>query len=662
MRIVQVLAALLAIVSAPTSAQTPVDRGPSSALVRTSTSPVRTAAPPAPLFRARLTKDDVDAWLDGFVPYAIDEGDIAGAVIVVVKDGKVLTERGFGYADLKTQKRVDPAATLFRPGSISKLFTWTAVMQLVQAGKLDFDRDINDYLDFRIPPAFGRPITLRNLLTHTAGFEEAAKYLIVFDPKQNVSLARALKRWTPDRVYAPGTVPAYSNYGASLAGYIVQRVSGEPFDDYIRRHVFAPIGMTRSTFAQPLPPSLAPLMAQGYRRASASPDGFEYVPLAPAGALSTTGDDMARFMIAHLTGGGPLLSPRTTALMHSPANTPIAGLPSMGLGFYREDREGLAIAGHGGDLENFHSDLHLFLDQNVGLFMSFNSAGKNASAHTVRQRLFEQFTQRYLAVATAPLPTVASARLHGQAMAGRYVSSRASTSNYQRFGSLIGNTEVALRGDDTITVSTILNAAGVPKRWREIAPWQWVEVGGTDRLGAAADNGRVTRFAPASFAPIFVFLPAPASLNGGWIMPLAYFSLAITVLTAISWPVVALVRRRYGHAVSLSGPPLRLHQVSRATAWALSIGFIGWFMLFAALGSSAHSLDGSFDGRIRMLQAALAIGVVGTAVTVANAFDRMRRSGRRSFGAFWDVLLAVCAAFLVWPAFDGRLLAPSLNF
>ena len=126
-----------------------------------------------------LTATDVDTWLDGMMPYALQTGDIAGAVVVVVKDGRVLTQRGFGYSDMKTLQPVDPERTLFRPGSTSKLFTWTAVMQQVQAGKLDLDRDINDYLDFKIPPAFGQPITLRHLMTHTAGFEEAVKYLAI---------------------------------------------------------------------------------------------------------------------------------------------------------------------------------------------------------------------------------------------------------------------------------------------------------------------------------------------------------------------------------------------------------------------------------------------------------------------------------------------------
>jgi CubicO group peptidase (beta-lactamase class C family) len=171
-----------------------------------------------------LTKVDADAWLDGFVPYAIQRGDIAGAVVVIVKDGQVLTQRGYGFADAAARKPVDPDTTMFRPGSVSKLFTWTSVMQLVEQGKLNLDADVNTYLDFKIPPRDGKPITLRNLMTHTPGFEEAVRGLIASGTTAS-PLDVVLKRWTPKRIFDAGTTPAYSNYATALAGYIVQRVS-----------------------------------------------------------------------------------------------------------------------------------------------------------------------------------------------------------------------------------------------------------------------------------------------------------------------------------------------------------------------------------------------------------------------------------------------------
>ena len=280
-RLLRLVLPSLLLVAVPITAQAPTKLAPAGPPASS------TASQPAPATGSPpLTKADVDSWLDGLIPYGLDTGNIAGAVVVVVKDGKVVTQRGYGYADMKTRKPVDPDNTLFRPGSISKLFTWTAVMQQVQAGKLDLDRDINDYLDFRIPPAFGKPITLRNLMTHTGGFEETAKYLIATDPAQMKSLEASLKRSVPTRIYAPGSTASYSNYGASLAGYIVQRVSGEPFEAYVQRHIFAPLGMAQSSFVQPLPAALAPKLSKGYIVASGDPQAYEIIPMSPAGALS----------------------------------------------------------------------------------------------------------------------------------------------------------------------------------------------------------------------------------------------------------------------------------------------------------------------------------------------------------------------------------------
>jgi CubicO group peptidase (beta-lactamase class C family) len=323
-------------------AQTPVKAPlvPAAPQVQVATPPT---TPPAPGGHP-LTQDDLNAWLDGFMPWALTSGDIAGAVVVVTKDGQILTQKGYGFSDVEKRKPVDPAQTLFRPGSVSKLFTWTAVMQQVEQGKLDLDRDVNTYLDFKIPPYQGKPITLRNIMTHTAGFEEVIKDLIIHDPKGLMPLQRYVKTHVPERIFAPGTTPAYSNYATALAGYIVERVSGESFDDYIDRHIFAPLGMANSTFRQPLPANLAPKMSAGYKRASGKAQPFEIVVPAPAGSLSSTGTDMARFMIAHLQNGEfegkRILSAATAEKMHNSPLTLLPPLNRMELGFFETNING----------------------------------------------------------------------------------------------------------------------------------------------------------------------------------------------------------------------------------------------------------------------------------------------------------------------------------
>lgn len=656
-RLLRLVLPSLLLVAVPITAQAPAKLAPAGP-------PASATAPqPAPATGSPpLTKADVDSWLDGLIPYGLDTGNIAGAVVVVVKDGKVVTQRGYGYADMKTRKPVDPDNTLFRPGSISKLFTWTAVMQQVQAGKLDLDRDINDYLDFRIPPAFGKPITLRNLMTHTGGFEETAKYLIATNPAQMKSLEASLKRSVPTRIYAPGSTASYSNYGASLAGYIVQRVSGEPFEAYVQRHVFAPLGMAQSSFVQPLPAALAPKLSKGYIVASGDPQAYEIIPMSPAGALSATGADMAKFMIAHLSANNPLLDHKTAALMYATANTPIPGMPGMALGFYHEDRNGLNIIGHGGDTDWFHSDLHLYLDKGVGLYLSFNSAGKDGAAHILRERMFDSFTDRYFPQNPSPLPTLATAAEHGRAMAGHYVSSRGSTTNWLRIVNLIGQADVTVNDDGTITVSALTNAAGVPKRWRETAPWQWQEVGGEDRLGAMVQDGKVTAFAPRGFAPIILFVPASTGMNAGWIMPVLLAALAVMLVAALGWPVVALTRRLYKYRPAIAGRPLLLYRATRLTAWLMLIVAAGWMGMIAALSADVANFDGRLDIWMRVLQLLSLAAIVGTALAVWNVRVVATGPERRRLATAWAAIIALSALFLVWVMIDMRTLTLSLNF
>jgi len=195
-----------------------------------------------------LERADLEAFFDGIIPLQLERSDVAGATVLVMKDGKDLLRKGYGFSDISKKKPVDAETTMFRLASISKLFTWISVMQLAEQGKLDIDADVNRYLDFQIAPAFGKPITLRNLMTHTGGFEEEIRDVLLTDPKQASPLREFLMENQPRRIFPPGEVPAYSNYGVGLAGYVVQRVSGEPFEQYVAENTFQPLGMKHSSF------------------------------------------------------------------------------------------------------------------------------------------------------------------------------------------------------------------------------------------------------------------------------------------------------------------------------------------------------------------------------------------------------------------------------
>jgi CubicO group peptidase (beta-lactamase class C family) len=279
------LAAIACVVSA--HAQPPQTAvAPKPAPVPAEAKPAAAVPPPVPHV---LEKADLEAFFDGIVPLQLERSDAAGATVLVRKDGKELLKKGYGFSDISKKKSVDPDSTIFRLASISKLFTWISVMQLVEQGKLDLDADISKYLDFQIAPAFGKPITLRNLMTHTGGFEEEIRDILLTDPKKAPPLREFLIENQPRRMFPPGEVPAYSNYGVGLGGYIVQRASGQMFEDYVAEHIFQPLSMKHSSFRQPLAQELAALPSEGYRSNTEKPAvGFEIFTPAPAGGISST--------------------------------------------------------------------------------------------------------------------------------------------------------------------------------------------------------------------------------------------------------------------------------------------------------------------------------------------------------------------------------------
>lgn len=623
----------------------------------------------APSGAAPLTRENVEAWLDGYLPYALQTGDIAGAVVVVVKDGQVLAQKGYGYADVKSRKPVDPELTLFRPGSISKLFTWTAVMQQVEQGKLDLDADVNKYLDFEIPPRDGQPVTLRNIMTHTAGFEEQLKGLMGNEGGEAVKpFDERLKAWVPERIFAPGTTPAYSNYATALAGYIVQRVSGVPFYDYIEQNIFAPLGMQHASFRQPLPESLKPLMSSGYDAASSGEaKPYEIIGVSPAGSLAASGADMAKFMIAHLQNGAAgsarILQEDTAKQMHSTALTILPRVHRMLLGFYEQNYNGHRAVGHGGDTNWFHSDLHLFIDDGVGMYLSVNSAGKAGAAHQIRSALFEQFADRYLPGSTldGKLDEKTTAE-HARMMAGVYENSRRLDSSFFSLLGLAGGIKVIPNPDHTISVSMAKNLAGAPIKWREVEPFVWRDTDGKNLLSAVVKDGQVVRFSFDGLSPFMMFDRTPASRSPGWLMPVAIMGLIALLLTSLAWPVSALVRRHYGVAYGLTGDDAKAHRWVRIAATAAVAVCIGWAITTTQLMSDLSLLSEKSDGWIWVMQLLSLVAFIGGAVLgVWNAWVVVR-SPRTWYAKAWAVVVALSLLVLLYLALTFHLIAFDVNY
>lgn len=609
--------------------------------------PVSAATAPSP---PALSTQDLTPFFDGMVPYAIQRAGIAGAVVTVVKDGKIIFAKGYGYSDLEKRTPVDPANTLFRPGSTSKLFTWTAVMQQVQAGKLNLDTDVNQYLDFKIPEKFGKPITLRNLMTHSAGFEEVIQDLIGDKPSDMMPLGDYLKNHIPARIYPPGQVIAYSNYGAALAGYIVQRVSGEPYAEYIQKHIFTPLGMKHSTFEQPLPANLAPLMAKGYvDTGDDKPHPFEFVVPAPAGAATSSGIDMSRFMLAYLQGGkyegGTILEPATINEMWTLQLAPAPGMNGFGLGFYQENRNGVEIFSHAGDTNVFHTDLHLLPTKHVGFFMSFNSAGKKGAAEGVRTQIFRHFLDRYYPYVAAQPPTVANPKPDAARVAGWYVSSRRAEHALTLVYAL-SQTEVSARPDGTIEVAMLQNPAEDQLRWREIGPLYYQQVNGQAHLKFTADaNGKILSWTTDDFIPVFIFQRVDGLGTMGSLKILVP-AFVIILLIALGVRFGAWIfRRRLKLKLNVPRREQWLHLAARIGAVAFIVALLGWV---AALSSESAILEPSFLGTMIVLYTVGVIAILGGIAIIVESGLRIVRGPGGWLVRTGEGILGLAALYGIW--------------
>lgn len=642
----RLMALVLACAAVGTHAQVP--SLPASA---SSAAPAPVAATAVPTAAApELNADDLSRFFDGLIPFALERGDMAGAVITVVKDGDVLLARGYGHADLATGQAPSPETSIYRPGSISKLFTWTAVMQQVEQGKLDLDADINRYLDFAIPPREGKPVTLRQLMTHTGGFEDTASGMFPASAA-GIDLEAYLKSHMPRRIYDAGMYAAYSNYGCGLAAYIVQRVSGERFESYVDTHIFQPLGMHHSTFLQPVPAKLEPLLAIGYKTASDGvPKAFEMINPAPAGGLSSTAMDMARFMLAYLDGGKAILRPETVRLMLTRQHSNAPGLNGMDLGFYDEDRNGQRIVGHAGDLDYFHSDLHLLLDAHVGIFVSFNSLGNEAGAHVVRKEILRRFLDRYYPQPVKHTAALPSAADDAAKVAGWYRSTRRNDSALRLFY-LLGQTSVSPQPDHTIVVSAFTDAAGAPLRWHEVGPLLYRDASDTTLLRFVADtDGSIRYFATDEEVPVAVFQRIGGAGALGSVLLWLSLSSLMVFATWVAWPIGAWTRRHYRRSLLLPPPATKFRRLSRLAVTVLALTILGWagLLVYVLANDAIPLLQGGITPALYVLYVWGVLALLAVVVVVAHAVGTWRAPRRGRWVRLGETLLALAALYLGW--------------
>ncbi len=580
----------------------------------------------------------VEAFVDGVVKPMMTKNHSPSGVFVLMKDSKVIFRKGYGWQNIDQRISVNPDTTLFRPGSISKLFTWVSVMQLVEQGKLDLDADLNGYLKtFQIKDSYpGQPITLRHCMTHTPGFEDGfLGYLIIEDPAKVIPLADAMKKYQPERVNPPGVVGAYSNYCTALSGLIVANVSGLSFGDYVEQNIFQVLGMRNASFEEPLPQRLEQHMAVAYKYEAGNYIARPYELIsnfAPAGALAATATDMLKFGEALLSGGeldgARILSSASLAELTKRQFTLDDRLKGIGLGFLHYPWGNTDTIGHDGGTTAFVSHFGITPSADLAIFSSFSGPGAGTINAALVRAFYEEFFPR-----TAPQDVTSSGFDERAAkFAGTYISWRGSFSKIEKLVGLFGQVSVASDGQGGLM----------------IGPYRFFER--EDGLFQNSENGDLMAFLDNDQGDVIGFV------QNGWPIQSMYkasvyanknFNFGMLGLSFIVLLAVVL-RHAYQRGIILVFPP-----ADRRATIAASIAAAShlWVMVFAGIVTVA--VGDQFVSQIPPLfKLWLVFPILATLATgwllyqalfvwrdglLAGAFARIRYS-----------IVCLCALFMVW--------------
>lgn len=590
------------------------------------------APPSAPAPIGPLDPAEVEAFFDHLIGSQMEELHIAGVAVAVVRDGEPLLLKGYGHADLQNGVEVDPELTLFRIASITKTFTATAVMQLVEQGLVDLDTDVNTYLDFSIPATFGTPITMRHLLTHTAGFEDLFYDLIVLDEASMTPFREWMTSRMPARVRAPGVAAAYSNYGLSLAGYIVERVSGRPYAEYVRDNILLPLGMDRTTATSIWTPELEAAESKGYTyengRFVLTPYYLGQPGETPAGGLLATASDMARYMLMHLQQGrlvasdgtvAQVLEPQSAQLMHATQHTPDARMLGTALGLFDFSDNGQRTLGHSGEAYPTSSLMLLLPDLGVGFFVVYNSDGSAdlTSQHLGFQRAvydhyFPTQAERAPAVGTGATQWAA---VDASRFTGQYRLARGSYTTFEKVAVLFGTVNVTSGSAGILALDTPWGVF----TFGAADPLYFRQTDGPFGLAFAEDpRGRV-EYMFTDLVPMYSFDRLRWYETPSFNMALLAACLVL-LLSVVVVGIVRLVGERRSHRVGESITPSTLsgeHRPARSvwaywTLFAVAILAILFVAGVALFGDPAPLLGVSLGFKI-----VLALGVLAALLTVA---------------------------------------------
>ncbi|MBN1136001.1 MAG: serine hydrolase [Anaerolineae bacterium] len=604
---------------------------------------------------------ELETFLDAFMGEQMAEKHIPGAALVLVRDGEILLNKGYGYADVENRIPVDPERTVFRWGSVGKAFTAVAVMQLAEQGRLDLHADVNQYLpDFQLPGTYAQPVTLAHLLTHTAGLDDCEIGYDTPNPAELIPLQEFLADHVPPRVRPRGEVYSYCNIGFDLAGYIVEASSGTPFAQYVEQHIFQPLGMDHTTFLRPLPASLAADRATSY----AYHDGvFEPVTWrsqrsnpGPAGTVSGPAAEMAGFMIALLQGG----SYQDHRILHSDSVRLVLQqnfahhpkLPGLTYGFEEQFVGGLRLVGKLGDSMAYSSQIILYPEDKLGFFVVYNAAEP-----TLREDLIRAFFERYYPQPAQPaaealsLPRDELQRFEGFYRYTRYSQTTLNKLNGLPFGFAIG-------ANDDGTLSMSYPGLGEVARYVPVEPLVFRRVSGgpLSILGSEIDLGELLVFRedesgriPYAFASFFRL----ALEKLAWyertevqVVVLAVM-LAVFLSVVVSWPLGWFLRR-WRKCSPVAPPAWRRSRWLAGAASGLNLVTLVALPLTVFSGQLFYGVPLLVTGLlvIPLVTTVLAIGMVGAAILAwKNSYGSVL--GRLHY----SLVTLAALTFIAWTAY-----------
>ncbi len=527
------------------------------------------------------------AFVDGVVTTAMADHRIPGVIVAVVYQGETVLLRGYGYAHEPERRPVDPQHSLFRVASITKIFNAIALLKLVDEGRVELDAEFTRYLpdiDFDLP--YGVP-RVRDLLTHTAGFEDA--YLGHFwavDAESEHHLGDYIARFQPAQVRAPGKALVYSNYGTSVIGLIVETVSGMPYADFVESRVLMPMGMNASRMRD-WPGEARPgyLPAAAYENLSLShvwsagrfsPPSWAWMHggMMPAGGLLSTGEDMGRFMRAQLADGGGILSAEGMRLLTTPSIANHPGVAANALGYWINEVWGYPTMEHGGSIFGFLSNLVLVPELALGVFVSTNAPSGHRLSSQLPQRIVGQF---FASERHAPR---SDAQADLSEFTGLYRSERRGHRTVDKL-LVFGAGDVQLGANDQGFLT--LTSGAQTQRFVPLGEDRFFDPDFSEHIAFSRDDrGRVFKLHGAYGHNNFLRLARWQTVEF-----MNHVMIALSALAA--WWLFALAfTRRSGRHETVSGLVARYTSFALLVAWAATVGLLNLDMAQLTSPTAAH--------------------------------------------------------------------------